>query len=187
MAAATKPGDGPTLGTWSLRAVLAIAAGLAIGGFVGVAGVRRVEPGHPGQADSLQTMLDSLRRNEAADPRTQRRAADSTDAAQRARRFVDSVALANDATAPIVPAVINMEEGAARNAIEQLGLVVGSVQFKASTSAAGTVLTTVPIAGQKVRLGTAINLVLSDGRSPSDTTDTLAAFSAAHPASPRVP
>ena len=187
MAAATKSGDGPTLSTWSLRAVVAIAAGLAIGGFVGVTGVRRLEPGHAGQADSLQAMLDSLRRNEAADPRTQRRAADSTDAAQRARRFVDSVALANDASAPIVPAVINMEEGAARNAIEQLGLVVGSVQFKASTSPAGTVLTTVPVAGRKVRLGTAINIVLSDGRSPSDTTDTLATINAAHTVSPHFP
>ena len=163
-----------TLGTWTIRALIALLMGLAIGGAVGVVGVRRLDPGHPGQPDSLQAMLDSLRAREANDPLTQRRAADSSDAAQRAGRYADSMALANDSTAPAVPNVVGMEEGAARFTIELLGLGVGSVQFKASVQPAGTVISSVPVAMRKVRLGTAIDLVLSDGKPPSDTTDTVA-------------
>lgn len=154
--------------------MIALVLGLGIGGAVGVVGVRRMDPGHPGQPDSLRAMLDSVRDRAASDPLTQRRAADSSDAAQRAGRYADSMALANDSTAPAVPNVVGMEEGAARFTIELLGLVVGSVQFKASPLPAGTVMASVPVAMRKVRLGTAIDLVLSDGRSPTDTTDTAA-------------
>ncbi len=163
-----------TARTWAMRAMIALVLGLGIGGAVGVVGVRRMDPGHPGQPDSLRAMLDSVRDRAASDPLTQRRAADSSDAAQRAGRYADSMALANDSTAPAVPNVVGMEEGAARFTIELLGLVVGSVQFKASPLPAGTVMASVPVAMRKVRLGTAIDLVLSDGRSPTDTTDTAA-------------
>jgi len=159
---------------WTVRGLIALVLGLALGGAAGVAGVRKLEPGHPGQADSLQLMLDSLKRLKADDPREQRRAVDSADAARRAKRFADSIALANDSTAPVVPALANLEEGAARSAIETAGLTVGSVQFHASTLPAGTVLSSQPAAGVKARAGSAVNLVLSDGRPPSDSTDTLA-------------
>ncbi len=151
--------------TWAIRAAIAISIGFALGIGGGIAGVNRLEPGRPGQPDSLQLMLDSLqRRDDANAPMTQRRAADSLDAALRAQRIADSVALANDPDAPVVPDVVRMEEGAARQTIEDAGLMVGSVIFRADSATAGTVLATMPTAGRKVRAGTAIDLVLSDGR-----------------------
>ncbi|MBL0169271.1 MAG: PASTA domain-containing protein [Gemmatimonadaceae bacterium] len=159
-----------------MRGLGAILAGLIIGAIGGAAGVTRLEPGRPGQADSLQLMLDSLRQQKAnANPREQRRAVDSADAEQRAQRIADSTALANDPDAPVIPDVVSLEEGAARNAIEAAGLSVGTVQFRAAPAAAGVVIAISPAAGRKARAGTAVNLVLSDGRSPPpDSIDTLA-------------
>ena len=167
--------SGPSGRTWLIRGVIAVVLGLGLGGATGVMGVRKLEPGRPGQADSLQLMLDSLQRMKAEDPREQRRAVDSADAARRNKRYADSLALANDSTAPQVPVVVELTEGAAREALELAGLTVGAVEFRASTSAAGTVLASTPAAGVRVRAGTAINLVLSDGRPPS--TDTSAVTS----------
>lgn len=163
--------------TWAVRALVAVVLGLGIGGATGVMGVRKLEPGHPGQADSLQLMLDSLQRMKAADPREQQRALDSADAARRNKRYADSLALANDSTAPRVPVVLELTEGAAREALELAGLTVGAVEFRASTAAAGTVLGSTPAAGVRVRAGTAINLVLSDGRPPSTDTSNVASTS----------
>ena len=162
--------------TWVIRGVLAIVAGLAIGAAGGVAGVNRMEPGRPGQADSLQLMLDSLKKQQAAtNPREQRRAADSADADQRAKHLADSTALANDPNAPVVPDVVSLEEGEARTNIELAGLTVGSVQFRAAVVAVGVVIATSPAAGRKLRAGSAVDLVLSDGRTPPpDSGSTLA-------------
>lgn len=167
--------------TWLIRGGIAVAAGLVIGATSGVVGVRQLEPGRPGQPDSLQLMLDSLQMlRDADDPVQQRRAVDSADADQRAQRRADSTELANDPNAPLVPNVITLEEGAARAAIEAAGLTVGSIQFRAATAAVGVVLASTPVAGLKVRAGTAVNLVLSDGRTPppSDSLETLAAIAA---------
>ena len=155
---------------WLIRGGVAIVLGLVIGAAAGVAGVKRIDPGRPGQPDSLQVMLDSLRRVASTSPREQRRAADSTDAAQRESRVADSIAIANDPDSPIIPDVVNLEEGAARTSIEGVGLTVGTVQFRASAAAAGVVLATVPAGGRRVRSGTAINLILSDGRTPPPAT-----------------
>ncbi|MEI6740028.1 MAG: PASTA domain-containing protein [Gemmatimonadaceae bacterium] len=169
---ARKGRSGPSGTTFVIRLLTALLLGAGLGGAVGVAGVRRLEPGRPGQPDSLQSMLDSLRKQQAADPRTARRAADSADADRRARRTADSVALANDTTAPIIPEVAHLEEGAARNVLETGGLSIGTVEFKASTDLAGTVLGTVPAAGLRVRPGTSITLIVSNGRPPSETAPT---------------
>jgi hypothetical protein len=171
---------GPATGrTWLIRLAVAGVVGIALGAGVGVAGVNRLDPGRPGQADSLQIMLDSLAaQSEENDPIRARRAIDSADADRRARHRADSLALENDPLAPTVPEVVRLEEGAARSAIEAAGLSVGSVEFRASSDPAGTVLATRPIAGRKVRPSSAVDLVLSDGRTPPDTTDTLAVFSA---------
>ncbi len=151
--------------TWMIRGLVGIAAGLVIGAAAGVTGVNMLEPGRPGQPDSLQLMLDSLQRQKDAEtPMARRRAADSADAARRAQRVADSVALANDPDAPVVPEVVGLEEGVARTAIEDAGLTVGSVIFRADSAVAGTVLASTPAAGRKVRLRSAIDIVLSDGR-----------------------
>jgi hypothetical protein len=161
--------------TWAIRAAIAIGVGFALGIGGGIAGVNRLEPGRPGQPDSLQLMLDSLqRRDDANAPMAQRRAADSLDAALRAQRIADSVALANDPDAPVVPDVVRMEEGAARQTIEDAGLMVGSVIFRTDSATTGTVLATMPAAGRKVRAGTAIDLVLSDGRTGTSDTAQVA-------------
>ena len=169
-----RPPRGTVTGrTWLIRGLVAIVAGAAIGIAAGVTGVNRMEPGRPGQPESLQLMLDSLRRLGADDdPITQRRAADSADAAHRAQRVADSISLANDPDAPIVPDVVRMEEGVARQAIEDAGLTVGNVVFRPDSTTAGIVLATTPRTGRKVRFGTAVDLVLSDGRTvPPDSLD----------------
>ncbi len=167
---------------WLVRLTIAIVAGLALGVTGGVAGVHKLEPGRPGQPDSLQMMLDSLRQRAATDPRMLRRAADSTDAAQRARRVADSTALANDPEAPLVPNVVDLEEGAARDAIEEARLTVGAVLFQSSTSPAGVVVATTPVAGFKARVGSAVNLILSDGRRPPvDSTNSIDSLAASAP------
>lgn len=155
---------------WLVRAAVAILAGFAIGVGTGVVGVNKLEPGDPGQTDSLELLIDSLRQQEAAnDPIRIRRAADSAAAAERNRRIADSTRIANDPDSPVVPDVVGMEEGAAREALEMAGLDVGSIQFRASLSSAGTVLETSPRASLRVRIRTQVNLVLSDGRPPVDT------------------
>jgi beta-lactam-binding protein with PASTA domain len=68
----------------------------------------------------------------------------------------------------LVPSVIDLEEGTARNAILDAGLQVGEVQFQASAKPAGTVLATSPVSGARVPMLTAVSLVLSDGRPPTD-------------------
>jgi beta-lactam-binding protein with PASTA domain len=46
---------------------------------------------------------------------------------------------------------------------------VGEVRFEASTKPAGTVLGSVPAGGTRVTRTSAVSLVLSDGRPPTDT------------------
>ena len=162
--------------TWLVRLSIAIVAGLMIGAGAGVVAVNRFDPGRAGQPDSLQLMLDSMAQRRASnDPRSQRRAADSSAAAQRAEHIADSTSLANDPNAPVVPSVLNLEEGAARDAIEGAGLTVGTVTFAASTAPLGVVIGTTPAVGLKVPARTAVNFVLSNGRPPSDTADSNAA------------
>lgn len=166
--------------TWLVRAGVAIALGLVLGAAGGVVGVNRMEPGRPGQPDSLQLMLDSLRQQAVNDPIQIRRAADSASAAERMQRVADSTTLANDPNAPVVPDVVGMEEGAARDAIELAGLAVGDIQFRAAKTNAGVVLAAFPAPKLKVRPGTAVNLILSDGRTPDDTLNVTASFFAQH-------
>ena len=94
--------------TWLVRLAIAIVGGIAIGAGVGVATVNKFDPGRADQADSLQLMLDSLARA-PKDRRSMRRAADSTDAAERAQRTDDSTSIANDPEAAVVPSVVNIE------------------------------------------------------------------------------
>ena len=166
----------PERRTWLIRLGVAIGAGIAIGAAAGVVTVNKFDPGRAGQPDSLQLMLDSLAQRRASnDPREQRRAADSLDAELRAQRGADSTNLANDPTAVAVPALLNLEEGAARDSIEAAGLTIGTVTFQPSTSPLGAVVGTSPAIGMRVRAGTAVNLVLSNGRPPADSTDSHAA------------
>ena len=155
--------------TWVRRALVAITIGLVMGAAGGVFGVNTLEPGRAGQPDSLQLMLDERTDRRAADDaRIAQRVADSVAAAVREQRANDSIALANDPDAPLVPDVVSLPEAEARAIIEEAGLTVGAVIFRNDSLAAGTVLGTSPPAGIKVRQGTAVEVTLSDGRPPQD-------------------
>jgi len=162
--------------TWLTRLGIAVAAGIVIGAGAGVVAVNRFDPGRVGQPDSLQLMLDSMAQRRASnDPRSMRRAADSSDAADRAQASDDSTSLANDPEAAVVPSLLNIEEGAARDSIEAAGLTVGNVSFQRSTAPLGVVISTVPAGGERVRAKTPVNIILSDGRPPSDAAESNAA------------
>ena len=157
-----------TLKTWSTRALLALVAGASIGAGAGVMTVNKLEPGRGTGVDSLAVMLDSIARGKVPTGGAEKDEA----------RSEQSAAPADSAAAPAVeliavPALTDMEEGAARNALLDAGLPVGEVQFQASPKPAGTVLSSIPIAGSNVAPNTPVTLVLSDGRtSATDTTST---------------
>lgn len=157
----------PALATWGKRALIAIVAGVSLGAGAGVFTVNRLEPGRGTGVDSLAVMLDSIATGRIPEPTAAERAAE-------AQRRDDSARAAAPADAPpelvAVPSLVDLDEGAARNAILDAGLQVGEVQFQASPKPAGTVLATIPAAGQQLPLQGAVTIVLSDGRtSPTDT------------------
>jgi PASTA domain len=151
---------------WGIRALIAIVAGVSIGAGAGVMTVSKLEPGRGTGVDSLAVMLDSIAKGRIAEPTAQQRAAE-------AKRQADSVSNAEDVPPVVeliaVPNLADMEEGAARNALMDAGLQVGEVQFQPSSKPAGTVLSTLPLAGAQVAPETPVTLVLSDGRTGTDT------------------
>ena len=177
MATAKKPGTrtprGPmskTTRTWLIRGAVAALAGVIIGGAGGVVTVRSLEPGRPNAVDSVQAVIDSIAGGAIPEPTAAerntetKRQADSTWQAQQA---ADSAAK-EDVLLP-VPDVVGLEEGPAREKLLEAGLLVGDVQFRASTSAPGIVLATTPSAGSLLAMSGTISLVISDGRAPADT------------------
>jgi hypothetical protein len=147
--------------TWLIRGVVALLIGGGLGAGAGVFTVNRLEPGRANGVDSLQVMLDSIAKGRiAADSGVKTPAAPASSQPDTQAAAVDSVP---------VPAVAELEEGAARNAIRDAGLQVGEVIFQANVKAAGTVLASTPAAGTFVARGSAVSLTLSDGRPPTDT------------------
>jgi hypothetical protein len=149
---------------WLMRGAIAAVAGLVIGGAGGVMTVRTLEPGRANAVDSVQAVLDSSARGTIA---AERAAAPVVEGAEPAAPVADSAAT-NDALLA-VPDVVGLEEGPARDQILEAGLLVGDVQFRASTRPAGIVLSTTPPAGSLLAPSSLVALVLSDGRSPADT------------------
>lgn len=145
---------------WLVRAAIALTVGVGFGLGAGVFTVRTLEPGRPNSVDSLQVMLDSIAKGRIGTPAPATDNATPEPAAAEPTTAVDSVP---------VPALVDLEEGAARNAIIDAGLQVGEVRFEASLKPAGTVLASTPAAGAFAARGSAVLLVLSDGRPPTDT------------------
>ena len=174
MAAAKQPGKGTTMSkstrTWLIRGAIAAVAGLVLGGAGGVVTVRTLEPGRANAVDSVQAVLDSIARGTIAEPTAAQRdqaAKRQADSAAQATKAADSAAV-DDVLLP-VPDVVGLEEGRARDKLLEAGLLVGDVQFRASTSPAGIVLATTPPAGSLLGASATVSLVISDGRSPADT------------------
>ena len=169
--ATKRRGSTTTIKTWATRALLALVAGASIGAGAGVMTVNKLEPGRGTGVDSLAVMLDSIARGkvptggaEEGEAQNEKPGAPADSAAAPAVELI------------AVPALTDFEEGAARTALLDAGLQVGEVQFQASPKPAGTVLSSIPIAGSNVTPNTPVTLVLSDGR-PS-ATDTLSSSSA---------
>ena len=177
MAAAKKSGTRTPRGpnakatrTWLIRGTIAAVAGLLLGGAGGVATVRTLEPGRANAVDSVQAVLDSIARGTIPEPTAAQREQASkrqADSASQVTPAADSAA-SEDALLP-VPDVVGLEEGPARDKLLTAGLLVGEVQFRASSSPAGTVLATTPSAGSLLAASGTVALVISDGRSPADT------------------
>ena len=153
---------------WSIRFGVVLAAGLAVGAAAGVVGVNTLEPGRPSEPDSLQLLLDSIAKGTAPASTTT-----NTVGGRPAPPAPDQppppdtvVAQENEVN---VPDLIGLEEGVARVSLHSADLTVGTIEFRASASPVGTVLATVPVFGTSVQRRTPITLVLSDGRTPVDT------------------
>ena len=177
MASAKKPGTrtprGPmskTTRTWLIRGAVAALAGLILGGAGGVVTVRTLEPGRANAVDSVQAVLDSIARGTIPEPTAAERDVESkrqADSASQAAQTGDS-AVKEEVLLP-VPDVVGLEEGPARDKLLEAGLLVGDVQFRASSSPAGIVLATTPSGGSLLASSGTVSLVISDGRSPADT------------------
>lgn len=148
---------------WGIRLGIALAVGLIAGATAGIVGVNTLEPGRPQQADSLQLMIDSITSGKSPVAVKESVILQT----ERAVPAADS-ALANDNPVTI-PDLVGVEEGAARKALTDSGLVVGASEFRESKSPLGTVLSTLPVFGASVKRGTSVNLILSDGRAPADS------------------
>lgn len=178
MSPAKKPGTrtprgpmSPVTRRWLIRGAVAALAGVVIGGAGGVITVRTLEPGRANAVDSVQAVLDSLARGTIPEPTADERA-------QESKRRSDSTSKANTADSIAsdeadvllpVPEVVGLEEGSARDKLLDAGLLVGEVQFRASSSPPGIVLATNPPAGSLLASSSTVALVISDGRSPADT------------------
>ena len=83
---------------------------------------------------------------------------------------VDTVAAAVDTSnVHSVPNLADLDEGEARQTLEDLGFDVGEILFRRSPKRAGTVLSTFPVAGERITQPATVNLILSDGRGPPDS------------------
>ncbi len=171
-----------TLKRWGTRAVMALLLGGGLGAGAGMITVNRLEPGRGTGVDSLAVMLDSLARGNVPAARGGASgAAPSTLAAPPAAPVEAPVVAPAELVA--VPALEGLEEGAARNALLDAGLVVGEIEFRASSRPAGTVLASVPAAGAQLAPESPVTLILSDGRSTDPDTLAVPAPSSPSPSS----
>jgi hypothetical protein len=171
-----KAGSAAVVKRWVLRGTIAAAIGLSIGGAGGVMTVRTLEPGRAHAIDSVQAVLDSIARGTIPEPTAAEQAAESqrqSDSVASAKAAQDSADAADADALLTVPDIVGLQEGPARDLLLEAGLLAGEVEFRASTSPAGTVLATTPPAGSRVVASSAVALVISDGRNPADSLSTL--------------
>jgi len=147
---AKRRGSKTTLRTWMVRGAIGIVAGIAVGFAIGAVGVRVLQP--PGVI-AAEPVVDNTRKPR---PTAQEPAAEA-----QAEKPRDGI---------VVPQLIGMEEGDARQAILRAGFSIGSVTFKADVEPLGTVVASFPVPGEAVVLPAMVNLILSDGKGKADST-----------------
>lgn len=155
---ARRPKARPSAKTWAVRFGVAAVLGALLGAGGGVYAVTRLDPPRAKRVDSLRVMTDSLA---ARPPRGDWPAPVSTPAGT---ATADQPLTDTPLTTVAVPSVADLEEGAARSTMIDMGLQVAGVQFQASSRPAGIVLGTIPAAGALVAAQAPITLILSDGR-----------------------
>ncbi|MBC8085958.1 MAG: PASTA domain-containing protein [Phycisphaerae bacterium] len=139
--------------TWAMRAAIGIAAGIVLGFIIGAVTVRILQP--PAVLGSDSTADAGARKPPAdAEPASEAPAQQDPAPAQ---------------NGTLVPKVIGMEEGDARNALLRAGFVIGSVTFKGSSAPIGTVVEAIPLPGEAVVLPATVSLILSDGKGRPDS------------------
>lgn len=137
--------------TWLIRGGMAIAAGIAVGFAVGAVGVRMLQP--RGML-AAAPVVDNARKPPEPSANEQPAANAETE------RPRDGI---------VVPELIGLEEGDARQAISRAGFTVGSVTFKSGVEPLGTVVASFPVPGEAVALPAMVNLILSDGKGKADS------------------
>jgi hypothetical protein len=138
--------------TWLIRAGIGLGAGLLLGFIIGAITVRVLQPPAVPDAD-------------VADTSVRKPVADASPA--EADRPAPDPGPSSNGT--LVPKLIGLEEGDARNLILRTGFAVGSVTFKASSAPIGTGVESIPIPGEAIVLPATISLILSDGKGRVDS------------------
>ena len=146
-----------TTRTWIIRASIAIVLGIGVGFATGASAVHFLQP--PASTDADTAATDTNARKPVRAPKAAN--------ANNENPTPDATPIRADGT--VVPGLVGMEEGDARLAITRAGFTVGSVLFKSSNAAAGTVLSSFPVPGEAVKLPATVNLILSDGRPRADS------------------
>ena len=140
-----------TLRTWLIRGAVGIASGILVGFAIGALGVRVLQP--PGVI-AAEPAVDSTRKPRGPSAPVEEPAAE----VEKPRNGI------------VVPQLIGLEEGDARQAILRAGFTIGSVTFKAGIEPMGTVVASFPVPGEAVVLPAMVNLILSDGKGKKDST-----------------
>lgn len=138
--------------TWLIRGGIAIAAGLIVGFATGAVGVRVLQPAG---VIAAEPVVDSARKPRASS------ASEEPVVDTETEKPKDGI---------VVPQLIGLEEGDARQAIMRAGFTVGSVTFKSGVEPLGTVVASFPVPGEAVVLPAMVNLILSDGKGKADST-----------------
>lgn len=144
--------------TWAIRAGIGLGAGIVLGFIIGAVTVRIMQPPAVLASESAAD-AGSRKPRPDAEPANDAPAGDAP--AQQ-----DPAPLPNGT---LVPKLIGMEEGEARNALLRAGFTVGSVTFKGSSAPLGTVVEAIPLPGEAVVLPATVSLILSDGKGRPDS------------------
>jgi hypothetical protein len=135
------------LKTWLIRAGIGVAVCLPVGFGLGALGVRMLQP----------PVAPAVQAAEERERPTRKPPQEDAPPSEEPKRGV------------VVPELIGLDEGDARQAIQRAGFSVGSVTFRSGPEALGTVVASFPVQGEAVELPATINIILSDGKGRADS------------------